>query len=190
MSDNTNEEEVPIWIDWVELEVAHLTDDEVQDYIDHWSARHAGYERDQATAGEGSREAHRAGHSAWNCSKKISIGLREQERRAWRKERGLEAPVVSHRESVEVEDPKHTVQVIVQSGNSNSWNVHCDLCTWLGDIAGPWTDRDDAERKTREHENNPYPDLIEWIVSFFRAGKEFNDTRAEERRSRSEGGKQ
>ena len=76
----------------------------------------------------------------------------------------------------------HCAYVFEQPGSRTTWIVRCDLCDWLEDLFGQLPDRDEAERKAKNHANDPDGDAMDAIALFFQAGKEFNDARAEERR--------
>lgn len=78
----------PEWLTWHEPEVADLTDDELADYIAHWRGRRHDYETKRSAVSADHPDAYRWGYSAWWCSKKESIGLRETERRRIRRDRG------------------------------------------------------------------------------------------------------
>ncbi len=84
----------------------------------------------------------------------------------------------------------HHAYVVAKPGNLTTWIVRCDSCDWLEDLVGDLPDLEEAERKAKNHERDPDGDAMDAIALFFRAGKEFNDARAEERRREIEGGKQ
>jgi hypothetical protein len=80
----------------------------------------------------------------------------------------------------------HNARVLAEPGKSDTWLVTCDLCPWLEDIAGPWTERGEAQLKAREHEQDPDPDAIHAVHLFFQAGKKYNEERAEDLKRESE----
>lgn len=81
---------------------------------------------------------------------------------------------------------RHQARVIAEPGNPGQWLVTCDVCLWLEDIVGPWADREEAEQKVREHEQDPDPDAIYAMHLFFQHAKEFNAQRTEDRRRESD----
>jgi cytolysin (calcineurin-like family phosphatase) len=81
--------EDPIWLDWLEPEVAHLTDRELLSYVDEWHDRGEEYRNARAQVSKEHPDAYNWGYSGWWCGKQESIGLREQQRRRIRRQRGI-----------------------------------------------------------------------------------------------------
>jgi hypothetical protein len=75
----------PIWMTWVEPEVADLTDGELQEYIDTWRGNGERYRAQRQQISTSHPDAYRLAYSAWWCSKRESIGLREFQRRSRRR---------------------------------------------------------------------------------------------------------
>jgi hypothetical protein len=73
--------ELPIWLEWVEPEVVDLTDEELQEYLDELASRAEQYRLQRRSVSSEHPEAYRFAYSAWWCSKRLSIGVREQQRR-------------------------------------------------------------------------------------------------------------
>ena len=72
----------PIWMTWVEPEVADLTDDGLQEYVDTWRSNGERCRAQRQRVSMSHPDAYRLAYSAWWCSKRESIGLRELQRRA------------------------------------------------------------------------------------------------------------
>jgi hypothetical protein len=77
----------PVWLDWVEPEVADLTDVQLQEYVAEWSSEAKRYRRQRHGVTLEHPDAYRVAYSAWWCSKWESFGLREQQRRQIRRAR-------------------------------------------------------------------------------------------------------
>jgi len=81
----SGQEPAPEWLGWHEPEVAGLTDEELAEYVAYWRERRAEFRRERRRAGTGHADARRWSFSAWKCSKRESIGIRETERRRIRR---------------------------------------------------------------------------------------------------------
>jgi len=62
--------------------LAEITDERLAEYVDYWRARMEAYRLARSLLTRENLEAYRAGYSGWWCSKFLSNGLSEQQRRA------------------------------------------------------------------------------------------------------------
>ncbi|MEI6363538.1 MAG: hypothetical protein WCP95_15555 [Actinomycetes bacterium] len=79
--------EDPIWLDWVEPEVTDLAGEQLHAFVDQWHREAQRYRRERQRVSAGHSDAYRFAYSAWWCSKRESMGLREQQRRRIIRER-------------------------------------------------------------------------------------------------------
>ncbi len=79
-------EDAPIWLDWVEPEVANLIEEELQEYVDEWQATRDEYLSEREKVSKDDPKARQLGYSAWMSGRRRSSGGREQARRVSRVE--------------------------------------------------------------------------------------------------------